>query len=235
MAALGLHCYARAFSSWGKWGLLSSCGAQASYCSSFSCCRAQPLGRAGFSSCGTQAQWLSYMGLAAPRHVGSSQTRDQTGVPCTARWIPNHWATRETQILYKWNCTACTLLCLSSFTWYCIWEPFYALCSSNLFIFIVVKYSITLQFIYPLYYWRTFGPSNNTASIILAHVLVHRCLQNWCYIIGIGIMESQNECSTWGDHASFLRKWKLFSHVWLFATPWTIQSKEFSRSEYWSG
>ena len=32
-------------------------------------------------------------------------------------------------------------------------------------------------------------------------------------------------------------KWKkkLLSHVWLFATPWTIQSLEFSRPEYWSG
>ena len=30
-------------------------------------------------------------------------------------------------------------------------------------------------------------------------------------------------------------EWKLLSHVWLFATPWTIQSMEFSRPEYWSG
>ena len=30
-------------------------------------------------------------------------------------------------------------------------------------------------------------------------------------------------------------KWKLLSHVRLFATPWTIQSMEFSRPEYWSG
>ena len=30
-------------------------------------------------------------------------------------------------------------------------------------------------------------------------------------------------------------KWKLLSRVWLFATPWTIQSMEFSRPEYWSG
>ena len=29
-------------------------------------------------------------------------------------------------------------------------------------------------------------------------------------------------------------KWKLFSHVQLFATPWTIQSMEFSRPEYWT-
>ena len=30
-------------------------------------------------------------------------------------------------------------------------------------------------------------------------------------------------------------KWKSFSCVWLFATPWTIQPREFSRPEYWSG
>ena len=30
-------------------------------------------------------------------------------------------------------------------------------------------------------------------------------------------------------------KWKLFSHVRLFATPWTMQSMEFSRPEYWNG
>ena len=29
--------------------------------------------------------------------------------------------------------------------------------------------------------------------------------------------------------------WKSLSRVWLFATPWTIQSIEFSRPEYWSG
>ena len=27
-------------------------------------------------------------------------------------------------------------------------------------------------------------------------------------------------------------KWKLLSHVWLFAIPWTIQSMEFSRPGY---
>ena len=36
-------------------------------------------------------------------------------------------------------------------------------------------------------------------------------------------------------HGSFLRwKWKSFSHVWLFATPWVIESMEFSRPEYWN-
>ena len=36
--------------------------------------------RRRLSSCGR--------GLAAPQHVKSSQTRDQTRVPCTDRWIP---------------------------------------------------------------------------------------------------------------------------------------------------
>ena len=30
-------------------------------------------------------------------------------------------------------------------------------------------------------------------------------------------------------------KWKSLSRIWLFMTPWTIQSMEFSRPEYWSG
>ena len=32
-----------------------------------------------------------------------------------------------------------------------------------------------------------------------------------------------------------LQKWKLLSRVQLFVTPWTIQSMEISRPEYWSG
>ena len=30
------------------------------------------------------------MGLVTLRHVGSSQARDRTLVPCIARWIPDH-------------------------------------------------------------------------------------------------------------------------------------------------
>ena len=33
----------------------------------------------------------------------------------------------------------------------------------------------------------------------------------------------------------FTHKWKSLSCVQLFATPWTIQSMEFSKPEYWSG
>ena len=44
-----------AFSSWGKWVLLSSRCARASHCSGSSCCTAQALGCSGFSSCGSKA------------------------------------------------------------------------------------------------------------------------------------------------------------------------------------
>ena len=37
--------------------------------------------------------WLT--GLVAPWHVGSSQTRARTRVPCIGRQILNHCATRE--------------------------------------------------------------------------------------------------------------------------------------------
>ena len=40
------------------------------------------------------------MGLVAPWHVGSSQTRDQTLVPCIGRQILNHWTTREFPVMF---------------------------------------------------------------------------------------------------------------------------------------
>ena len=54
----------------------------------------------GLSRCGAQApdaqaQQLWPTGPAAPRHVGSSQTRARTRVPCISRHILNHCATRE--------------------------------------------------------------------------------------------------------------------------------------------
>ena len=39
----------------------------------------------------------------------------------------------------------------------------------------------------------------------------------------------------WWHYANRKWKWKSLSHVWLFVTPWTIQSLEFSRPDYWSG
>ena len=54
LAALGLCCCARAFSSCGEQGLLFSCGVRASHCGVLSCCRAQALEHR-LSSCGAWA------------------------------------------------------------------------------------------------------------------------------------------------------------------------------------
>ena len=48
-----------------------------------------------------QAQELWHVVSVAPRHVGSSQTRDQTRVPCIGRQILNHWTTREVLAIWK--------------------------------------------------------------------------------------------------------------------------------------
>ena len=101
-------------------GATLHCGARASHCGGFSCCRARPLGvrasvvaacglsrcgtraleSASFSNCSAWAQQLWCTALVAPQHVGSSWTRDQTRVPCIGRQILNHSATREVPPLY---------------------------------------------------------------------------------------------------------------------------------------
>ena len=96
LAVLGLHCCTGFLQLWTV-GATLRCGAQPSHCGGFSCCGAWALGvRAsvaaarGLSSCGTGAQQLWHTGLVAPRHGGSSRTRDRTCVPCIGRWILNH-------------------------------------------------------------------------------------------------------------------------------------------------
>ena len=61
--------------------------ARALHCRGLSCCGAQ--------APDTQAQQLWLTGVVAPRHVGFSQTRARTRVPCIVRQILNHCATRE--------------------------------------------------------------------------------------------------------------------------------------------
>ena len=77
----------RAFSSCGKRGATPHRGARASHYRGLSCCGAQA------PDAQAQKLWLSV--LVAPRHVGSSQTRARTCVPCISRQILNHCATRE--------------------------------------------------------------------------------------------------------------------------------------------
>ena len=62
-------------------------GVRASHYRGLSCCGAQ--------APEVQAQQLWLTGPVAPWHVGSSQTRDRTRVPCISRQILNHCATRE--------------------------------------------------------------------------------------------------------------------------------------------
>ena len=75
LVALGLCCCEWAFSSCGERGATIHCGAQASHCYSFSCCRPQALG--------AWAQQLWLTGLIAPPHMEYSWTRDRTPVPCS--------------------------------------------------------------------------------------------------------------------------------------------------------
>ena len=87
MAVLGLCFCARSFSSCGNWGHSSS------RCTGLSLSRPLLLRSTGSRRAGAQQLWL--MGLVAPRHVGSSQTRARTRVSCIGRQILIHCATRE--------------------------------------------------------------------------------------------------------------------------------------------
>ena len=49
-----------------------------------------------------------------------------------------------------------------------------------------------------------------------------------------GLQHSGRSFIDWATRES-QRKWKSLSCIWLVVTPWTIQSMELSRSEYWSG
>ena len=67
-------------------------GARASHYRGLSCCGAQ--------APDAQAQQLWLTGPVAPRHMGSSQTRARTRVPCIGRQTLNHCATREALIFF---------------------------------------------------------------------------------------------------------------------------------------
>ena len=102
MAVLGLCFCARAFSSCGKWGPLFIAVRGPSHYRGLSCCGAQ--------APDAQSQQLWLMGLVALRHVGSSQTRAQTRVPCIGRQTLNHCATREAlQLVFYIDLISCNL------------------------------------------------------------------------------------------------------------------------------
>ena len=106
---------------WLRWGFVAACGLSlvaagrgysSLWCAGFSLrwlllFWSTGSSRAGFSSCGTWASVVvarrlsscSARALVSPRHVGSSQTRAWTRVPCIGRWILNHCTTREALII----------------------------------------------------------------------------------------------------------------------------------------
>ena len=86
LAALDPHRCTRAFSSCSEPGLLCSCVARLLIVGLLL------LQSTGSRVCGLSL-WLT--DLVPSKHVGSSQTRDQTCVPCIARQILNSWTTRE--------------------------------------------------------------------------------------------------------------------------------------------
>ena len=94
LAALGLRCCMWAF---------SSCGSWASRCSGCSCGAWVP-GPSGFSSCRTWAQLLWFTSLVAPRHVGSSWTRDWTSVSCIAKRIVYPWPPEKPYSFFNAHC-----------------------------------------------------------------------------------------------------------------------------------
>ena len=96
LASLGLHCCTLVFSSCSEQGFLF-----------------------------LQSMGSGWEGLVAPRHVTSSATRDQTGVPCIAWQIFNHWTTREASsfVLFAQDCF-CYLRSLGFHT-NCFWINLY--------------------------------------------------------------------------------------------------------------
>ena len=102
LATLGLPWCLWAFSSCTKWGLLFV-GTQRLLTASLSSCNMQTQ-QSWLTGPRAQAQQSSCTGLVAPRHVGSSQTRDRTCVPHTGKgiFIPlYHKGSPEAQILVK--------------------------------------------------------------------------------------------------------------------------------------
>ena len=94
MAVLGPRFCARAFSSCSKWGPLFI-AVRGPLTIAASRCPAQ--------APDAQAQQLWLTGRVALRHVGSSQTRARTRVPCIGRQTLNHCATREAPVNWSFD------------------------------------------------------------------------------------------------------------------------------------
>ena len=76
-------------------------------CGTFRCGAQTLVATLGPSSCDIHGLWSAWaQELQGQAHLHSIwdpsfPTRDQTNVPCTGRWIFNHWTTREVPALFK--------------------------------------------------------------------------------------------------------------------------------------
>ena len=102
LAVLGLCFCARAFSSCGERGPLFIAVRGPHY---------RGLSCRGAQAPDAQAQQLWLTGLVAPRHVGSSQTRARTRVPCIGRQILNALRHQGSpQSILVWKAEVCRML-----------------------------------------------------------------------------------------------------------------------------
>ena len=83
--------------------------------------------------------------------------------------------------------------------------------------------------------WVT-HPTLSLINCLSLEFEVHWTVQDWSRqsCVGDGNLDFQS-CpeNVFVKHLKW--KWKSLSHVRLFVTPWTVQSMEFSRPEYWCG
>ena len=108
LAALGLRCCTRAFSSCGERGLLFLLVLRLLFAVASLAVEhglwARGLQELWLVGSRAQAQQLWRTGLVAPQHVGSSWTWAWTRVPCIGRWILNHCATGEAHdVISYWS------------------------------------------------------------------------------------------------------------------------------------
>ena len=76
-------------------------------------------------------------------------------------------------------------------------------------------------------FWQLPANSSTLNLLVLKAALFSFILSGLCVRYNGLVRLTMNSSPLW--------KWKLLSLVWLFVTPWTIQSVDFSRTEYWSG
>ena len=146
--------------------LLSRCGAWASHCGGFSCW-------------GAQAQQLWCVGSVALWHVGSSQTRDQTDVPCIGQWTLNPWTTRE---------TLCHILVSKVFDFCCgIWVLLAVVCR----VFFCVCVCVCVCVCINMYIWLH-------GVLTVAHrIFVALCRIFHCGARTLVVVHGLSTCSPW--------------------------------------